>query len=179
MSALDSRLFKLIKPTLDKTGVDYAIGGAVAMSIAGYTRQTEDLDFGINASLPKLRQLTESLLREGFHAELREPGIDDPLGGVIDVRGQFGLVQIVNFADRFPAVIDDAMAQKVGAQDLAGMKETLKVRILARKANEVRGKQVEQLNGLLIRAGADPFGVDRSVGPQDVHHPLDKLILRA
>lgn len=48
-----------------------------------------------------------------------------------------------------PAVIDDALAQKVGAKDLAGMKDTLKVRILARKQNEVRGKQIEQLNGLL------------------------------
>lgn len=44
MSKVDAKLFKLIKPTLDATGVDYAIGGAVAMSLAGYTRQTEDLD---------------------------------------------------------------------------------------------------------------------------------------
>lgn len=48
------------------------------------------------------------------------------------------------------STIDDAMAQKVGAKDLAGMKETLKVRILARKQNEVRGKQVEQLTAQLI-----------------------------
>lgn len=48
MTKIDSRLLKLIKPTLDKTGVDYAIGGAVAMSIAGYTRQTEDLDVFFN-----------------------------------------------------------------------------------------------------------------------------------
>lgn len=48
MAKVDSRLFKLIKPTLDKTVVDYAIGGAVAMSIAGYTRQTEDLDVFFN-----------------------------------------------------------------------------------------------------------------------------------
>lgn len=49
-----------------------------------------------------------------------------------------------------PAAIDDALAQKVGAKDLAAMKETLKVRILARKQNEVRGKQVEQLTNLLL-----------------------------
>lgn len=41
---IDPRLFSLIRPTLAQTGVDYAIGGAVAMSFAGYTRQTEDLD---------------------------------------------------------------------------------------------------------------------------------------
>jgi len=49
-----------------------------------------------------------------------------------------------------PCALDDAMAQKVGAKDLAGMKETLKVRILARKHNEVRGKQVDQLIGQLL-----------------------------
>jgi trigger factor len=49
-----------------------------------------------------------------------------------------------------PAAIDDAMAQKVGAKDLAAMKETLKLRIAARKQNEIRGKQVEQLTSLLL-----------------------------
>ena len=44
MTILASDLFRLIEPTLKKTGVDYAIGGAVAMSVAGYTRQTEDVD---------------------------------------------------------------------------------------------------------------------------------------
>lgn len=48
MTKIDSKLLKLIKPTIDQTGVDYAIGGAVAMSIAGYTRQTEDLDVFFN-----------------------------------------------------------------------------------------------------------------------------------
>ena len=89
--------------------IDAVVIGAVALAAHHYVRQTEDLDFGINASLPKLRELTKSLIREGFHAELREPGLDDPLCGVIDVRGPFGLVQVVNFADRFPAAIDDAV----------------------------------------------------------------------
>lgn len=89
--------------------IDAVIIGAVALAAHHYVRQTEDLDLGINAPLPKLRQLTEAFLQAGFQAELREPGTEDPLGGVIDVRGSFGLVQIVNFADRFPAVIDDAV----------------------------------------------------------------------
>lgn len=35
--------------------------------------------------------------------------MSDPLGGVVNVKGGFGLVQIVNFGDRFPAVIQDAI----------------------------------------------------------------------
>jgi hypothetical protein len=41
---------------------------------------------------------------------LREPDGQDPLGGVFDVRGPFGLVQIVNYGGRFPAVIDGGLA---------------------------------------------------------------------
>lgn len=48
------------------------------------------------------------------------------------------------------AALDDALAVKVGAKDLAGLKETLKARIAARKQGEVRGKQVEQLTNALI-----------------------------
>ncbi len=48
------------------------------------------------------------------------------------------------------AALDDALAQKVGAKDLAGLKETLKQRIASRKQGEVRGKQLEQLSAALI-----------------------------
>lgn len=56
-----------------------------------------------------MRAVVADLLRRGVAAELREPGADDPLGGVIDVCGEFGLVLIINLADRFPAVIEDAL----------------------------------------------------------------------
>jgi hypothetical protein len=51
----------------------------------------------------------ESLGQAGYTAELREPDGADPLGGVIDVTGPFGLLQVISFADRFPVVIDDAL----------------------------------------------------------------------
>jgi trigger factor len=48
------------------------------------------------------------------------------------------------------AALDDALAQKVGATDLAALKETLKQRIASRKQSEVRGKQLEQLSAALL-----------------------------
>ncbi len=42
MKSID--LFALIEKPLRESGVDYAVGGANAMSVAGYTRETEDLD---------------------------------------------------------------------------------------------------------------------------------------
>ena len=83
--------------------------GAVALAAYHYVRQTNDIDLGVNADLPTLRTLVEALRQAGFTAELRDPDGDDPLGGVIDVTGPFGLLQIISYGDRFPAVIDDAL----------------------------------------------------------------------
>jgi len=46
----------------------------------------------------------------GLAVVLREPAGQDPLGGVVDVRGPFGLVQIVKYGGRLPAVIGGGLA---------------------------------------------------------------------
>lgn len=89
--------------------VDAVVIGAVALAAHHYVRQTEDLDLGVNADLPTLRAVAESLHKAGFAAELREPDGDDPLGGVIDISGTSGFVQVISYAGRFPAVIEDAI----------------------------------------------------------------------
>jgi len=94
---------------LSRHTVDAVVIGAVALAAYRYIRQTDDIDLGVNADLPTLRRIVTSLHESGFAAVLREPDGDDPLGGVIDVTGSFGLVQIVSYADRFPIVIEDAV----------------------------------------------------------------------
>ena len=94
---------------LKRHRVDAVVIGAVALAAYHYVRQTEDIDLGVNADLPTMRAVTASIRQAGFTAELREPDGDDPLGGVIDVSGPFGLLQIISYANRFPAVIDDAI----------------------------------------------------------------------
>jgi hypothetical protein len=94
---------------LKRHRVDAVVIGAVALAAYHYVRQTEDIDLGVNAELPTLRAVTDALRQAGFSAELREPDGDDPLGGVIDVTGPFGALQVISFAGRFPAVIDDAV----------------------------------------------------------------------
>jgi hypothetical protein len=83
--------------------------GAVALAAHRYVRFTEDIDLGVNADLTAMRDLAESLRSEGYDAEFHEPDADDPLGGVINVSGAFGLVQIISFEGRFPAAIRDAL----------------------------------------------------------------------
>lgn len=89
--------------------LDAVVIGAVALAAHHYVRQTDDLDLGVNADLPALRAVVASLREAGFEAELREPDAADPLGGVIDVSGRFGMIQIISYAGRFPAVIEDAL----------------------------------------------------------------------
>lgn len=99
-----------IADTLQARGVGAVVIGAVALAAHGYVRFTEDLDLGVNTDLDSLRSSAEALRAAGFDVELREPDGDDPLGGVVDVRGPFGLVQIVNYGGRFPAVIESGLA---------------------------------------------------------------------
>jgi hypothetical protein len=98
---------------LAEHGIPAVVIGAVALAAHRYVRHTEDIDLGVDADLPGMRTLTAALKTDGFQAELHEPDGNDPLGGVIDIRGDFGLVQVVSFADRFPAAIRDALAGEV------------------------------------------------------------------
>lgn len=93
----------------ERCGHPVLVIGAMALAAHGYIRATNDIDLALNASLAGLRALAQSLASAGFAAVLHEPDADDPLGGVIDVAGDFGLVQLVNFGNRFPAVIDEAL----------------------------------------------------------------------
>jgi hypothetical protein len=94
---------------LQRHRIDAVVIGAVALAAYQYVRQTEDVDLGVNMDLSTLRAVAESLRESGYTVELREPDGSDPLGGVIDVTGSFGALQIVNYGDRFPAVIEDAL----------------------------------------------------------------------
>jgi len=95
---------------LESRGVGSVVIGAVALAAHGYVRLTEDLDLGVNTDLGTLHQVADTLRRAGFEVAIREPDDHDPLGGVVDVRGPFGLVQIVNYGGRFPAVIESGIA---------------------------------------------------------------------
>jgi hypothetical protein len=95
---------------LAENGVPALVIGAIALAAHRYIRFTQDIDLAVNADVGLLRKCTLALSHAGYDAILHEPDADDPLGGVIDITGSFGLVQIVSFADRFPAAITDSFA---------------------------------------------------------------------
>jgi len=104
------RIAEQIAELLGRSGLPVVVIGAVALAAHRYPRFTEDIDLGVLASQAEMQNLTDVLRAEGFDAEFHQPDAEDPLGGVIDVAGPFGLVQIINFEDRFPAIIHDALA---------------------------------------------------------------------
>jgi hypothetical protein len=123
---------------LVENGAPAVVIGAVALAAHRYVRHTEDIGLGVDADLPKMRVLAAALRNEGFVVDFHEPDGDDPLGGVIDVSGTFGLVQVVSFSGRFPAVIRDALA----AED-----------IRIRPGSELRLVPIAQLVAMKLYAG--------------------------
>lgn len=99
-----------IATLLLEEGLAVLVIGALALAAHRYVRFTQDVDLGVDTDMSQMRRLVEVLRAAGYDPELHEPDGDDPLGGVIDVSGEFGLVQIVNFGNRFPAAIRDALA---------------------------------------------------------------------
>lgn len=104
------RAAERVASILSGNNVPALVIGAVALAAHRYVRHTEDIDLGVDADLPQMRSLAAALRDNGFVVDFHEPDGDDPLGGVIDVSGPFGLVQVVSFAGRFPAAIRDALA---------------------------------------------------------------------
>ena len=127
-----------VNDILRRHQVEAVVIGAVALAAHHYVRQTEGIDLGVNADLPTLHILVESLRQAGFSVELHEPDDDDPLGGVIDVEGAFGLLQIISYANRFPVVIDDALKD---------------AELVARKGSSLRLVPIPQLIALKLYAG--------------------------
>ena len=92
-------------------GIDAVVIGAVALAAHHYVRQTEDLDLAVDAGPATMLAVVRSLEQVGYTAQFRAPDAEDPLGGVTDVTGPFGLIQIISFAERFPAVVEDAVRE--------------------------------------------------------------------
>lgn len=93
---------------LKKHEVPAALIGAAAMAVHHYVRETHDLDLAININpFPTLRRLEEALRTDGFEVELAYPDADDPLGGVLRIKGEdFDPIEVVNFQNPWPGARD-------------------------------------------------------------------------
>jgi hypothetical protein len=121
-----------VAPTLDATlaiakrvvevlkahNAEAVIIGAMALAVHRYPRDTVDLDLATAIDPRHLSSIAAQLRADGYEVELHLPDAEDPLGGVVDVRGAGGdLVQVVNFmnppASGFPRLVADAAASAI------------------------------------------------------------------
>ncbi|HEU4536841.1 MAG TPA: hypothetical protein VFS00_22115 [Polyangiaceae bacterium] len=88
---------------LDELGVASAVIGAMALAARGYPRNTADFDLATCADpFRQLNVVARRLAASGYEVDFREPDVDDPLGGVIDVVGAgFRTIQVVNFLNPY------------------------------------------------------------------------------
>jgi hypothetical protein len=105
-------LAEIVLDVLAEHRVDALVIGGFALAVHKYVRATRDLDLGVNAKLATLEAVGASLRQRGYAITLDRPDAQDHLGGVLDIRDNTGArVQVVNYGERFPAVIDDALQQ--------------------------------------------------------------------
>ena len=69
--------------------VDYAIVGAMAASIHGTVRATQDADALLSIGTPALKDLEQSFRKAGFSTELRRGDLGDPIGAVLCLQDRF------------------------------------------------------------------------------------------
>ncbi len=108
------RVARSVAEVLAGHRADAVVVGAMALAIHNYPRDTVDLDLATAIEPRQLDAIAAELRALGYEVDVHLPDPDDPLGGVLDVRGEGAiLVQVVNFsnppAGGFPRLITDAL----------------------------------------------------------------------
>ena len=121
-------LAELVAGEARRLGFEAAMIGAAALAVHGYARGTEDIDLAVAVDPgTKLKALQSALQAGGFESELRLPGDDDPLGGLLTVRapqagspGSIDVVEVVNFRNPHRFVATPGPAAIARAEAMAG-----------------------------------------------------------
>jgi len=101
---------KMILSVLEKTGIDYMIGGAVAVWTWGEPRSTQDIDIVIHLSIEQINAFSKELEKVGIYLppdiileNLHETRIDLPINAIHGTSGYK--------AEMFPMREDDELRQ--------------------------------------------------------------------
>ena len=76
-------LFLDVVEILQREKVDYAVIGALALSVHGTVRGTTDVDAVLFTQPKQLANLSEAFDRAGFRTELRRGDPDDPIPAML------------------------------------------------------------------------------------------------
>jgi hypothetical protein len=117
---------------LDREKVDYAVIGAVALTVLGVVRATCDADALLSTTQPRLARLGKVFEKAQFKTELRAADADDPIFGMLVLSDRFGnTVELLGglkgmdpqlFSRTFPVSFRDGSLRVVGREDFIAMK---------------------------------------------------------
>ncbi|GIW70748.1 MAG: hypothetical protein KatS3mg102_0290 [Planctomycetota bacterium] len=121
-----------VSALLGARGLPCAVIGAAALAVHGYPRATADFDLATcTPVLAELYALRGELQQLGYQAEFHPPDADDPLGGVLLVRGEgFLPIEVVNLRNPL-AGRPAALAEEALGSARAGAIEQSPLRVVA------------------------------------------------
>lgn len=127
-----ARLLLDVAAVLAQKEIEYAVIGALAVSVHGSIRATTDADVLISMAAAKLAQLQRAFRKAGFTSQLQRGEADDPIPALLAVTDKYGnrveLMAGLRGLDRaaFARAISvsflDSSLRVVGREDLIAMK---------------------------------------------------------
>jgi hypothetical protein len=109
---------------LNAEKIAYAVIGALAVSVHGVVRASQDADAVIHATAPELGKVGENLTGLGFKTDLRRGGVDDPIPALLLINDKYG-----NRVDLLAGLkgMDASIYTRVVEVKIAGMAIPLRV----------------------------------------------------
>lgn len=170
----------------ERLGIRTALIGAAALAVHGYARGTEDVDLAtVVGPDTGLRAVAGALADAGLETELRLPDEDDPLGGVLVIRGPGGdsdVVEVVNFLNPLRPRTNPAAMAIARAYPLEGvqLRCVALADLVALKLYAGSRSDLADIVQLLARnPDADPNALRSIAGPFDRSGCLESLISEA
>jgi hypothetical protein len=172
-------------------GIETALIGAGALAAHNYVRGTNDIDLAsVVDPRTELRNLELAILNLGFHAELRMPDDEDPLGGVLriwQVASADGEpiepIEIVNFYNPFRPRLNpaaDAIRNAVRLDDHSALRYVRLPDLIALKLYAGGRRDLADIVELMVNnSDADLDEIRVAAKPYDPEARLDELITEA
>src|SRR5712671_1274754 len=104
---------------LNAARIEYAVIGALAVSVHGVVRASQDADAVVRASVDKLGEVNAKLLDLGFKTQLRRGDIDDPIPALLLVSDHHGnrVDLLAGLRGMDPAVYQRAIEVNISGND--------------------------------------------------------------
>lgn len=157
-----------VAAVLAREEIEYAVIGALAVSVHGVIRATNDADVLVSMSVSKLGQLQRAFKKAGFTSDLKQGDADDPIPALLVVTDRHGnRVELLAglrgldseaFSRASSVSFLDSSIRVIGREDLIAMKCFAGGPLDVRDARNVLKAAVKPIDVDLLRRLTRRFG---------------------